>query len=81
VAAIRKRRSKPFGGLQLIVSGDFFQLGPVVKSPSKQEEASCARAVAAGRPGAALFCNRGLAFEAPAWARCGFETVLLSKAR
>lgn len=31
IARILRKSNKPFGGIQLIVTGDFFQLPPVVK--------------------------------------------------
>lgn len=54
---------RPFGGLQLVLSGDFFQLPPVSSKPAA--------------PGA--FLNRGYAFQAPAWNTCGLECVLLTE--
>lgn len=56
----------PAGGLQLIVAGDFFQLPPVTKPLEKLT------------PGEA-FLNFGYAFQCPAWRRCRFDTVLLTK--
>lgn len=53
----------PFGGLQLVLCGDYCQLPPIAK--------------AAGAKGA--FLNRGYTFQCPAWARCGLECVLLTK--
>lgn len=32
IACIMRKNNKPFGGIQLVVCGDFFQLPPVVKS-------------------------------------------------
>eukprot|EP00798_Chlamydomonas_sp_ICE-L_P021499 gene21499-28480_t len=57
---------KPFGGIQLIVCGDFFQLPPITKRwvPNTPKEA---------------FLNFGLAFQAPAWKRCNLKHVLLTK--
>lgn len=31
IACILRKNNKPFGGIQLIVTGDFFQLPPVVR--------------------------------------------------
>lgn len=36
-----KRNRKPFGGIQLILSGDFFQLKPVVDTSIRDEEVYC----------------------------------------
>ena len=51
---VRGRLHEPFGGMQLILSGDFYQLGPVVKSNKSQakkrswEETRQARAAMTG---------------------------------
>ena len=58
--------SRPAGGLQLVLAGDFNQLPPVSRriTPSTPPEA---------------FVNFGFAFMAPAWNRCGFRCVLLRR--
>ncbi|KAG0609116.1 hypothetical protein M758_8G159100 [Ceratodon purpureus] len=69
---IRRIRTKkvnlpgePFGGLQVIIAGDFFQLQPVEDKDTK----TCSN----------QFLNRGLAFEAPAWDRANLKTVILKR--
>lgn len=63
-----KESSEHFGGLQLILCGDYFQLPPIAKyNPSGQ------------RVPPETFLNRGYTFQAPAWARCKFHCVLLTK--
>jgi ATP-dependent DNA helicase PIF1 len=56
----------PAGGLQLVVTGDFFQLPPVTRSlvPDTARDA---------------FLNFGYAFQSPAWYRCRMKTSLLTK--
>ncbi|KAG0601460.1 hypothetical protein M758_11G113000 [Ceratodon purpureus] len=54
---------QPFGGLQVIFAGDFFQLQPVQERPNPRISNQ--------------FLNRGLAFEAPVWHRANLETVIL----
>lgn len=56
----------PFGGIQLILCGDFFQLPPIEKRPG------------ANVPSDAFF-NRGFAFQAPAWNRCRLHNIRLTK--
>lgn len=53
----------PFGGLQVIFSGDFFQLQPVLEKITHTSDDQ--------------FLNRGLAFEAPAWTRAKLTPVIL----
>jgi ATP-dependent DNA helicase PIF1 len=63
----RKVRSEfahlPFGGLQLVFSGDFYQLPPVMREEDKQSD-----------PTAAAFC-----FESPQWATTFHKVVQLKK--
>lgn len=51
----------PFGGLQMVVCGDFMQLPPVPNDPAL----GC------------TFLNRGLAFQCPSWAAADFRCVTL----
>ncbi|PRW56986.1 DNA helicase ATP-dependent [Chlorella sorokiniana] len=56
----------PFGGLQLVLCGDFFQLPPITTrwTPSLPK---------------ATFLNRGFCFQCPAWHRCNLECRVLTK--
>ncbi|KAL4451826.1 hypothetical protein ABPG75_007488 [Micractinium tetrahymenae] len=58
---------KPFGGLRLVMCGDFFQLPPIVTRHQP----------GAVQPG--TFLNRGLTFQCPAWRSCNLECVVLTK--
>ena len=49
--------------------GDFFQLPPVTKRPNEQVIEKD------------LFLNWGFLFQCPAWQRCRFNMVLLTKVR
>lgn len=51
---IRHNESKPFGGLQVIFVGDFFQLPPIVKTSDRLSSLE-------------MFENSPLAFNSPAW--------------
>lgn len=60
------KRDAPFGGIQLVLSGDYFQLPPITKkwTPAMGNDA---------------FLNRGYTFQCPAWRRCALQEVLLRK--
>ena len=66
----------PFGGIQLILCGDFSQLPPIettdLSHMSKKLLDTCD-----GAP-LRIFLNRGFAFQAQAWAACQIHTVQLS---
>lgn len=57
----------PFGGLQLVLTGDFFQLPPI------------SRPVVPVAVAPDAFANFGFAFMAPAWRRARLRTVLLTR--
>lgn len=61
-----RRSEEPFGGLQLVLSGDFCQLPPV---SFPRDDATLPTA----------FLNRGLAFQSPAWRRCEIWCVALTE--
>ena len=61
--AVPGNADKPFGGIQLILCGDFFQLRPIENRKRT------------GADPADIFRNRGFAFQAPAWARCGLPAA------
>ena len=65
VRAIRGSEA-PFGGIQLVLSGDFAQLPPVSNRAVPGQSAD-------------LFLNRGFAFQSPVWNRSGVAEVLLTK--
>jgi ATP-dependent exoDNAse (exonuclease V) alpha subunit len=72
VAKLFKRSELPFGGMQIIFCGDFFQLPPIEKRQSQQEEAT-------------LFMDDDtvsrvpFAFKAKAWKACDLHTCYLSE--
>ncbi|KAG6541057.1 hypothetical protein Mapa_017544 [Marchantia paleacea] len=68
-ASVRPKEDqyRPFGGLQVILAGDFFQLLPVL---NKFEDITV-------KPSWDELTNRGLAFQAPAWQRAELEVVVL----
>jgi ATP-dependent exoDNAse (exonuclease V) alpha subunit len=59
-------RDEPFGGCQVIVTGDFLQLPPVMAAGSESQP----------YPG-----RYDWAFQSPAWAAANFRTFLLEKVR
>ena len=59
-----KDRAKPFGGVQLIVVGDFYQLPPVVQGKNEESYLN----MRYGGP---------FAFQSKVWAEAGFKTIEL----
>lgn len=57
------RHSRPFGGLQLVLCGDFYQLPPVVQGTA-----------AAGASSEPPYC-----FSSPRWRACVQESVCLDR--
>ena len=68
-AALRraKRKNKPFGGLQVIVVGDFFQLSPVLNTKSTEGEYFLKE------------FDSPFAFDTDAWREAGFQTIELDE--
>lgn len=71
VAKVFKRSEEPFGGLQVIFSGDFFQLPPIDKKPLYNEQI--------------IFLDEEevsktpFAFKSRAWKNCDLHTCYLSE--
>lgn len=57
---------RPAGGLQLVITGDPFQLPPIERSPSAEDPDD-------------TFYNRGYFFAASSWERCRFATMVLTQ--
>jgi ATP-dependent DNA helicase PIF1 len=72
LALIRGRPREPFGGMQVVLMGDFLQLQPVceTKKHGAQEE---------GRFCPAVCLNRGFAFQSFTWDALQLESVELTK--
>jgi ATP-dependent DNA helicase PIF1 len=68
---LRKKSSKPFGGIQLVVTGDFFQLPPISKPLPSTSAAS-------GSNGSGL-STPFFAFESDAWKNVIEHTINLTQ--
>jgi ATP-dependent DNA helicase PIF1 len=74
VRRVRGREHEPFGGIQIVFVGDFFQLPPVRERAAVAPEPKDARA-----PKVQHFLNRGYAFESKAWLALNVEMHELTR--
>ncbi|XP_046397469.1 ATP-dependent DNA helicase PIF1 [Ischnura elegans] len=76
VARAVRGNDKPFGGIQLILCGDFFQLPPVSREYAgyDKNKKGGAQVDSGGYDGPATFC-----FQSSAWERCGLESYELQE--
>jgi ATP-dependent DNA helicase PIF1 len=72
LALIRERPNKPFGGIQVVLMGDFLQLQPVCEAKKHGEQNG-------GRFCPAVCLNRGFAFQSFTWDALSLESVELTK--
>jgi ATP-dependent DNA helicase PIF1 len=75
VCAIRgEKNGKAFGGIQLIICGDFLQLPPIPKRKNDIQEM-----IKAGKKHEDIHCDRGFGFQAKAWEQAQLRTVELDE--
>jgi ATP-dependent DNA helicase PIF1 len=69
-----EKNGKAFGGIQLIICGDFLQLPPIPKRKNDIQEM-----IKAGKKQEEIHCDRGFGFQAKAWEQAQLRTVELDE--